>query len=243
MDGEMRVRVMIAVLFSTALAGVLVAGPAAAHDGDDDHEVSTSVTPPIEGGVGIGDEIYLTGATITSPTGEPVRTLDAYHAAAFVQSFLASAFFGGPEIVRDPPPELPVHRVDVTGSWAGEVGTVTVYYTADGATPFIAFPGIIAWTDPTDAPPPSSWFMPPARVIDAFNGEAELLDTTGTQMATVSSTTAPAGASGDEAAGSAEATGAGDEGSDSSSLPVLPLGAALVVLVAGGAVWMRRRRA
>jgi cobalamin biosynthesis Mg chelatase CobN len=62
-------------------------------------------------------------------------------------------------------------------------------------------------------------------------------------MATVSSTTAPAGASGDEAAGSAEATGAGDESSDSSSLPVLALGAALVVLVAGGAVWMRRRRA
>lgn len=204
------------------IVSVLWPAPAAAHDEEEHEEDPTELTTP-DGAVGIGDGIFLTGATITSP-GEAPRSLDAYHAAVFVQSWLASAFFGT-DHAGDPPPELPVHRVDMTGTWTGTEGTVTVYYAVDGPTPYIAYgEGLVPRQQPFTPPPPSNWFKPPARVIEAFNGEADLIRTTGTQRAS----------------GELDEQAASD-GSDSDKW-IWAAGAGLVAVIGGG-FWLRRRRA
>jgi hypothetical protein len=155
--------------------------PAAAQDPS-----TTNTTYPVpEGAVQIGDGYSFTEATVMSPDGT-TREMDAYDAAVFVQSWLGQAFFGGEEIVREPPGDLPVHRVDVEGAWAGPIGRLTVYYASDGTTPYIAFPqDQQVVTDPNAPPPePSNWFVAPPRAIDAFNGDAELIETTGVQQIT-----------------------------------------------------------
>ena len=189
----MRVRTIAVLLLGPTIALTALALPASA---DEDHGSSTTSSTPVPSpeGVGIGDGIFLTGAVVTPPGDEPPRTLDAYDAAVFVQSWIASAYFGGEDFKREPPPpDLPVYRVDSTGEWGGSTaqGTVTVYYATDGTTAYIAFPGLAVWTDPAEAPPPSGWFSPPARVIDAFNGDAELEETYGTQSATTTTTVPP----------------------------------------------------
>src|ERR687897_3380269 len=83
-----------------------------AHAQEDDHSDEEQPTTPItgpDGSIGIGDGIFLTGATITPVDGGEPRTLDAYQAAVFTQGFLAQAFFGPPDIKREPPADLPVY--------------------------------------------------------------------------------------------------------------------------------------
>lgn len=237
----MRVRT-IALLLGLVMAGLALVPPVAAQD-DDDHEGDTPTTSAtLPDGVGIGDEIFLTGAVITPPDGAAPRTLDAYHAAVFVQSWLATAYFGGKEIVRDPPPDLPVYRVDITGSWVGTVGIQTVHYTDDGSTPYVAFPGLGPSPTMPDPPPePSGWFAAFPRVIDAFNGEAELIETTGTQQAAAQQAAATSTTTSTTSDTTEEAASPGG-GSDPSVVWIAAALAGAAVLVGGG-LWFRRRRA
>ena len=209
----------------------LLHGPQALAQDADGHDDTTSDTPTgtaPEGSVGIGDGIFLTGMVITPPDGPP-RTLDAEQAAAFTQAMLAQAYFGPPGIKKDPPADLPVSVVEISGQFLNDVGVLTVHYADDGTTPFVAFPGLVINPEPIDPPPaPEGWFMAPPLVRDAFNGTAELAQTDGA----ASTTTAPP---------VTEAAAASDDDSDSSALPIVAGIAALVVL-AGGAVWLVRRR-
>lgn len=208
----------------SGLVLALFATPAHAQD-------EGSTTTATEEGVAIGDGYSFTGAVITPLEGGETRTLDAYQAAVFVQSWLGQAIFAREDILKEPSPELPVYRVDIQGDWGDQVGRVTVYYATDGTTPYIAFPQTQgAVTDPNAPyPEPADWFVGVPRVIDAFEGNAELIETTGTQMAT-STTTTP---------GSEQASGSSD---DSTSPPVWVWAvAAAVVIIAGGLVLRARR--
>jgi hypothetical protein len=181
----MRLRTIAMLMLGLAMAVPTLALPASAQEAD-----GTSTTQgPGSDRVGIGDGIFLTGAVITPPGDEAPRTLDAYDAAVLVQSWMPAAYWGGTGLIAEPPPDLPVYRIDTRGEWGNPnaVGGVTVYFATDGTTAYVAFPGLVVWKDASGAPPPSGWFTPPARVIDAFNGEAELEDSTGTQMATTPS--------------------------------------------------------
>jgi hypothetical protein len=226
---RMRVRwLIVAVVLTLGGIGVPTAG---AHEGP--HKATDATTP--DGAVGIGDGVFLSGGRITPPAGEAPRTLDAYHAAVFVQSWLAAAFYGGADIVRDPPPELPVYRVDSTGDWAGSTGTVTVYYATDGTTPYIAFPGLVVWTDESEVPAPSNWFVAPPRVIEAFNGTADLVPSLGVETATSVATTVPA----DGAAGPASPADVAED-QTTNPWPWVLVGATALA-AAAGALWLRRR--
>lgn len=218
---------VVVLLFVLGVTGL---SPASAHE--DPHEETEATTP--EGAVGIGDGIFLTGGRITPPAGEAPRTMDAYHTAVFVQSWLATAFYGGSDILRDPPPDLPVHRVDSTGDWAGSTGSVTVYYATDGTTPYIAFPGLVIWTDESEVPAPANWFVAPPRVIDAFNGSADLVPSLGVETATSAPTTAV------DAADDVDAP-IDDPSSDSTNPWPWVLVGATALGSAAGAVSLRRR--
>lgn len=219
----MRARTII-ILLALALIGLQPATPASAHEGEHEEPPPSAVRSDA---VGIGDGFYFTGATVISP-GEAPREMDAYHAAVFVQSWLGTAFFGG-DVGADPPPEVPVYRVAVAGDWGGAPGTIHVYFATDGTTPFIAFgEGLVPQPASADPPPPSNWFAAPPRVIDAFNGEADLVPTAGTQQAQ-STPTEPVASPGEE-----------DEGSSSSLAWVAIAGAAVLVAIW---FWLRRRRA
>ncbi|MGQ0832865.1 MAG: hypothetical protein ACT4OV_14430 [Microthrixaceae bacterium] len=221
----MRVR-RIARLIALVVTGLLVAaGPSAAQD---DHDDGTSTTAPApEGSVGIGDGIYLTKAVVVAPDGT-TRSLDARQAAVFVQSWLASAFFGGPEIVADPPSDLPVYRVDSTGIWGtGGQGTVSAYYATDGTTPYIGFPGMVVWSDPSEIPPPGQWFTAPTRVIDTFQGKGELQDTLGIDQ---------------DKRGPVTTGGDAPAAADDSTPVWVAIVAGALAVVGGGWVWFRRRR-
>jgi hypothetical protein len=199
--------------------------------GAQEGETTTTTIPVPDGAVPIGDGYSFTGATVTSPDGT-TREMDAYQAAVFVQSWLGQALFATDDIVKDPPPGLPVHRVDIEGQWgvSAPVGRVTVYFAVDGETPYVAFPqdqGVA--TDPSAPPPePADWFMPLPRVVDAFNGDAELIDTTGTQQATSTTTT--------------EEAAAGDGQDDDGSPWIWVAAGAAVVAVVGGFLLLRTLR-
>ena len=221
----------IALVLSAFTAGLLWMTPAGADDSDHAAEGEVTTTPTsIPEGIGLDEGIFVSGAVVTPLSGGESRVMSEYEAAVFVQSWMGSAFFCLECEKTAPPPELPVFRIDAAGSWAGDLGNVTAYYATDGTTAYIAFAGIEAWTDPSAIPPPSSWFVPPARVIDAFNGDAELIETQGTQFAT-SVPVAPD----EEAVGSNESR---------SSRPWLWVGAgAIAATVVGGGLLLRRRRA
>lgn len=222
----MQVRVLMALI--GLFVAVLVAP---AHAQDTDEPTIPRDAFPEQGPVPIGDGYAFTGAVVTPPDGGPVRTLDAYEAAVFVQSWLAQALFGNEDSLKDPPPDLPVHRVDIEGDWVAGVGRITVYFATDGTTPYIAFPQTqTVVTDPSAPPPePADWFTGRERIIDAFNGEAELIETTGTQQIT-SPTTTP---------GSEEASA--DERSNGLPPWVWGIGVAVAVIVAGLLLRWRRR--
>jgi MYXO-CTERM domain-containing protein len=179
--------------------------------------------------VAIGDGIFLTGAVITPlGEGEP-RTLDAEQAGALAQTIIAQAFWGPAGIKQDPPPDLPVYRIELSGDFAGVVGVLTVHYTDDGTTPYVAFPGLVITPEPIDPPPdPENWFTVPRLAMDAFNGRGELADTSG-RLSSPATTTPLA------------AEDASDGGSDSSVLPIA-LAAGVAVLAVGGLWALQRRR-
>jgi hypothetical protein len=110
-----------------------------------------------------------------------------------------------------------------------------VWYASDGTTAWVSFPDEqVPMTDPiTSPPPPSRWFVPPPRTIDAFNGEGKLVETLGTFTAT-SITTPPTSADG-QAAGP-------DSSSSGSNVPWGWLAFAAAVVVGGGVVLSRHAR-
>jgi len=210
------------------MAGVGMGQPASAHE-DPEHEPAEITAP--DGSVGIGDGIFLKEGVVIPPEREEPSSFDAYHTAVFVQSWLAAAFYGGQEIVQDPPPDLPVYRIDSTGEWSGNSGTVTAYFATDGTTPYIAFPGMVVWNDPSQIPPPSNWFVAPPRVIDAFNGVADLVPSLGVEAANSTTTL------NDE---KVAADSAGDGSSDTETWPWIVV-AATALAGGSGALWLRRR--
>jgi hypothetical protein len=213
----MRVRTVLAI--SIAVLASLAATPHAAGQEPDEPE-----------GVTIGDGIYIRGATITPLDGGPTRTLDDYQAAVFAQSFIGQALFGPEDAKREPPAGTPVYRVDIEGWWAQDDGIVTVHYADDGTTPFVAFPGFVVTPELPDPPPePTGWFAAPERTRDAFNGEGELVETTGINQATA--TTAAPGAEPAPA-------GSGDDG----GAPTWLWGALAAVVLVGLGLWFRSRR-
>ena len=224
----MRVRRTVVVVLS-AVAVLLWAAPGGAQEDDHSDDGSTTSTS-IPDGIGLDQGIFVTGAEVTPLEGGETRTMDELTAATFVQSWIGAAFFGAPGDVRDPDPSLPVSRVDVSGTWNGSPGNITAYYATDGTTPFIAFPGFIVWSDPAAIPPPENWFVPPERVIDAFNGDAELIETGGVTAATGTTTTTP------------EEAAADSDSSDSSSPWLWVAGAGVVIALAAGVAWALRRR-
>jgi hypothetical protein len=184
------------------------------------------------GAVAIGDGLSFTGATVLEPDAEP-RQLSAYQAAVFVQSWLATAYFGGAASLGDPPADLPVSRVDVTGMWPSKkFGTGVVYYASDGTSAWVSFPPDQEPVDGpvTSAPEPSNWFRAPDRTVDAFAGTAELVDTFGTQETVPATTEAAAGDDGGD-----------DSTAGPSAIWLLVAGAGVVVALGG--VLLRRRRA
>src|SRR4051794_153542 len=221
----MRVRFMGGVAGAVALVtvGWFLASAA---NGAVAQETTTTVPP---GAVQIGDGFAFTGAVITSPAQPAPRMLDGYHTAVFVQSWFGDAFFGHP-LIQDPPPDLPVYRVDVTGTWGSPESRQTVYYASDGTTAWLSYPQEqpVSMTPPAP-PPPSNWFVAPPRVIAAFNGTATLEPTVGVQEAALPSTTVAPG----------EAPAASSGSSGSAIWWALAAGAVVVVVAA---VLISRRR-
>jgi LPXTG-motif cell wall-anchored protein len=216
---------MMRVRTTTALLMLLVLGLAFAPNAA--AQTNPTTTAP-EAAVDIGGGNRFTSAVITTP-GEPApRTFSAYQAATFVQSWLAYALFGQKPTVQDPPPTLPVSRVDVRGQWGDGTtpGTVTVYYASDGTTAWISFPDQDASPEPYTPPPPSHWFVAPPRVIQAFNGTATLADTLGTETATQQ-----------------PKVGERPSGSGGSMVPWLVLLGGTLVVAVGAVFFIRRRRA
>jgi hypothetical protein len=228
----------IAVLVGLVATTFLGSARAAAQEDDhsDDETTTTVCGSSLPGAVGIGDRLWLTGATVIPPDGGAPTELDAYQAAVFTQSWIGLSFVPNPEIAQDPPPDSPITRVDLEGEWAGQPGTVTVYYTIDGEQPYIGFPGLIVRTpEYPDAPEPSNWFGAPALVAETITGEGELQETTGTQTAECRD---PADAT--DGAGEEEAAGSGDD--SGSDLPWATIAVGLAVVLIGGGLWMRSRR-
>lgn len=231
----MRTRPKALALAVLTVALLWSAAPSVAQDPDGhDGEGGTTTPVSIPEGVGLDEGIFVTGAVVTPLDGGDTTRQDDYHAAVFMQSFLGTAYFGGPEVRRDLPPDLPIYRVDFSGTWVHTPGNVTAYYATDGVTPYISFTGFTVWTDPADAPPPTTWFAPPERAIHAFNGEEDLVPTTGTYVAT----SIPQGSS-EEASPPGSSPGAGSPGADA-PWPWIAAGAAVLVVLAG--VYRQRRR-
>jgi cobalamin biosynthesis Mg chelatase CobN len=213
------------VVATTALAGSAVALRAQTT------QPSATTQPPTA--TPIGNGLAFTSAVITSPADPNPRTMNNYQTAVFVQSWLPTALYGKPEI-ENPPANVPVYRVDITGTWGsqpGLTGKQTVYYASDGTKAWVSYPQNQDVTmTPTEPPPgPATWFVPPHRVIDAFNGTAQLVETSG-----VDNANNPAGQVVKQ-----------PDSSGSSSTPwivyAIVVGAAVVIIV-GGVMFFRRRR-
>ena len=199
-----KILVLLVVVLLTLFLGASSVQAGDDH-GDEEGTTSSSSTIPEEG-IGLDQGIFVSGATVTPLDGGESATMDEYHAATFMQAWIGAAFFSNPtDAVQDPPPDLPVFRVDFEGTWQNNPGNITAYYATDGTKAWIGFPGLVVWTDPSQIPPPSNWFTPPERTIDAFNGDAELQETTGMYLATSIPTT-PEEAAADPGGGSTEET-------------------------------------
>jgi hypothetical protein len=198
-------------------------------------QTSPPTVTTLPGSTAIDVNFEFTGATISSPADPTPRSMTGYQAAVFVQSWLPDALYGHPEL-RDPPADLPVYRVDLTGAWGGDepqVGYQTVYYASDGTTAYMSYPqDQVVTPTPSDPPPaPTTWFLPPTRAIEAFNGTATLIESGGTQAAAAAT-----------ANGSRKAPTSND--SSSSSTPWVLYGvlvAGAVFVVVGAVLFIRRR--
>ncbi len=228
----MRTRLRVGLVLSGVLLVGLASGWSVAAQAAD--ETPTTTADPLAGMVGIGDQLYFSGAVITPSDGSAVRSLSARQAAVFVQSWIGTAFFGGSNIAVAPPPDLPVTRVDISGQWGpGNLGVNTVYYATGAGQVYVAWPQNqpLAAAPGGPPPPPENWFVAPARVTDALEGKADLLETAGTQTADdyLTATTE---------AGPQSANTASGEGADG-AVRVAAAVAASGVLIA--LVWRRRR--
>lgn len=223
------VRARLIVVLLAALAGaLLLVSPARAGD---EHTDEGEVTPTtlIPGSVNIGDGFAFTGAVVTSPGEEPVEH-DAMYAAVWVQSWLPTSIFGEPAL-QGPPPELPVHRLEVSGQWGFTPGTLTQYFATDGETAWVALPANqTPTTEPVTPPEPADWFVAEPRVIGAFNGTEELVPTAGTEAPTEFPTAEEI---------EERAAAAADADDDSSAVPWI-IGGGVVVLLGAG-LFLRRR--
>ena len=247
MRGELKMRRGLWV--GLILIGVLTVGlasgrPASAHEGEDHEagEPAVASEDPLAGMVGIGDNLYFSGAVITPGDGSEVRSLSAYQAAVFVQSWVGTAFFGGPESVEAPSKDLPVTRVDVSGQWGpGNLGVNTVYYAASADMVFISWPQeqpVVA--APGGPPPPQEdWFLAVPRVTDALEGKAKLIETAGTQQADdyLTATTEAEAAEAAETGPDGASGGSSNAASDAVRVAVAVVAAGVLIAV----VWRRRR--
>jgi hypothetical protein len=211
----------VCALFVVALAlgvGGAGAAPAGAQDGNQ--------------GTDIGGQIFVQGATITGPCiRAPKRELNSPQAAAFVQSWLPNAIFGNPK-VEDPPTTLPVCRVAVRYTVAGQgFAPMKVDYASDGKTAWVALPRQNLW--PGVSVTVHRWTVALPQAVAAFAGKGKPVP-----VATPGPSTSTPATTG--SAAPAPATGAGSDDSDA-----LWIIAALVVgiglLAAIGYVLMRRR--
>ena len=138
-----------------------------------------------EGGKGtdIGGQISVQGATITGPCiRAPKRELNSPQAAAFVQSWLPNAIFGKPT-VQDPPALLPVCRVAVRYTVAGQrFAPMKVDYASDGKKAWVALPLQSLW--PGVSVTAHRWTVALPWAVAAFAGKAKPVP-----MATVPSST------------------------------------------------------
>ncbi len=226
---------VVGVVFVPAVAAVAQTDSSSPGSSTPGSSPSTTAVPPIPippDGVDIGGGEKITGAVVTlnGDASSPPRTMNAYQAAVFVQSWFADALYNQALKLQDPPAQLPVYRIDVNGTWGvgGTTGVVAAYYATDGTNVWVAFPSQAPGPEPIDPPPPSNWFVAPPRVIDVFNGTATLVQSSGVVAATA--TTKPPG----EAKTSS--------GSSNTAIWVALVVGVVIVLV-GGAFILRRRRA
>jgi hypothetical protein len=186
---RIRAAVAIPVLFATFLLS------APAYGATDSTQPARTSPTTLPGSVKIDNGWAYTGAVITGPGLSQPRTLNAYQAAVFIQSWLGEAIFGHPQIVN-PPKSLGVYKVAVTGTWGSpNKATLPVYYASHGSTVWISFPATVGATPsgatPTTSPPPAKWFVAPSRVKQAFEGTAKLVRTAGTETPTTAPVAAP----------------------------------------------------
>lgn len=149
----------LALAASAALAPAM---PAVAHTDSTTTttRVDPNAPPELAGGV------TVTGATVTTP-GAPPRTLDANHATAFMQTWLAYSVFNKPANER-PPAGLPVSQLDVKTLVSGSPGSpLVILYASDGTN---------AWVG-AQAPPPDNekWIRAPQpeKTIAGFEGRLD----------------------------------------------------------------------
>src|SRR5262249_24121366 len=97
----------------------------------------TTTSTSLPGATDIGYGYSFTGAVINAASGVAVRRLNAYQAAAFMQSWFAGGSIASQNQVNQPPVSADIYRVDVTGNWDDQSGTMTVYYASNGQTAWI----------------------------------------------------------------------------------------------------------
>ena len=148
-------------------------------------EAQSSTLPPtttstsLPGAVDIGYGYSFTGAAIGTVGGAVSRRLNAYQAAAFMQSWFAGGTLASQNQPAEPPPSADVYRVDVTGNWDDKSGTMTVYYASIGGMAWISFPldqtpTLEPYTEPYTPSPPADWVVAPEGTIDAFHGNGSV---------------------------------------------------------------------
>jgi hypothetical protein len=191
----------------------------------------TTTSTSLPGAVDIGYGYSFTGAAISPIDGTVARRLNAYHAAAFMQSWFAGAAIGSDNQQAQPPGSADVYQVNVTGNWDDQSGTMTVYYASDGKTAWISFPqDQTPSLGPYTPPLPADWAVAPDGTIDGFNGKGTVTPPLGITDPT------------DPSAPLDEATDPVDDGGDNGTSLTwvwLALGATVIAAVAVS-LWLRR---
>lgn len=182
--------------------------------------VTTTTIAPVE----IPNGMTIGGAVITAPN-TATRRLDAYQAATFVQSWIASLFL--PAKHEAIPAGVTAYRVDVTGNWGGgtDLESRPVFYASDGTTAWLATPDP-ATVPPTGAPKKLDFFVVSPRAIQGFAGTLKMVPVGGTDTSTTTPTAVVHDANKDSGGGSAWPWIAGVVG---------------VGLIAGSLGWRRSR--
>lgn len=140
---------MVAFLFSVVMFGSIASAQAG----------PTSVPPSAPAGFVLPDGLTVFGADIACPD-TAARAMDAAHSAAFVESFIAHAMLGTPQL-ESPPAGAAVCTATVRWLYGGgtEPTTLTMKYATDGTKSWLLFVGR------------DVWFVAPPRTKDAFEGK------------------------------------------------------------------------